>query len=204
MVGEGYWRGARRRVISILSMIEASLVTDVADLERILALQRENLREVVSSEEARREGFVTVAHTLDSLARMHAIAPSVIARDGAALAGYALVMPVEARALVPLLEPMFQLFDSMAWRGRPLSAWRYYVMGQICVARGYRGQGVVDAMYREHRARYASRYDVCLTEIATRNVRSMRAHARVGFEVATIYRDAEDEWAVVAWDWTSG
>jgi GNAT superfamily N-acetyltransferase len=184
-------------------MVETTLVAGRQDLERILALQRDNHRDRVSPEEAQQEGFVTVAHTLPVLEAMHAIAPSVIARDGAALAGYALVMPVEARRLVPLLEPMFQMFERLTWRGRPLADWSYYVMGQVCVARSHRGQGVFDALYREHRASYAGRYDLCVTEIATRNTRSMRAHARVGFEPVTVYRDDQDEWAVVAWDWTS-
>jgi ribosomal protein S18 acetylase RimI-like enzyme len=179
---------------------ETTLARGRADLEAILALQRANLRAVVSAEEARREGFVTVAHTIEVLEAMHAIAPSVLARAGADLAGYALVMPVEARSLVPILAPMFQLFETLTWRGRPLGEVPFYVMGQICVAQPYRGRGIVDALYREHRTRYASRFQRCVTEIATRNTRSMRAHARVGFEVVTIYRDDEDEWAVVAWD----
>jgi hypothetical protein len=36
-----------------------------------------------------------------------------------------------------------------------------------------------------------------VTEIATRNVGPMRAHARVGFRVLEIYRDATDAWAIV-------
>jgi hypothetical protein len=31
----------------------------------------------------------------------------------------------------------------------------------------------------------------------------LRAHARVGFETALTYRDATDEWAVLAWDFGS-
>jgi ribosomal protein S18 acetylase RimI-like enzyme len=184
-------------------MIETRLVARRADLEQILALQRDNLRDRISAEAARQEGFVTVAHTLEILEAMHAIAPSVIACDGAELAGYALMMPVETRSMLPIIDPMFRVFETIAWRGKPLSAWPYYVIGQICVGRRYRGQGVVDALYREHRARYAERFVLCVTEIATRNTRSLRAHERVGFEVLSIYRDGLDEWAVVGWDWTS-
>ena len=171
------------------------------DLQDILALQRENLRDHVSPEDARSEGFVTVAHTLESLEQMHALAPSVIAREGDALAGYALTMPLEARDAAPVLAPMFALFDGLVWQGRPLAESRYYVMGQVCVARAFRGQGVFDALYRGHREAYAKRFDFMVTEIATRNTRSMRAHARVGFQVLTTYRDDLDEWAVVLWDW---
>jgi len=181
--------------------VHARLATTREDLQDILALQQVNLRDHVSPEDAEREGFLTVAHTLQSLQRMHALAPSVIAREGDALAGYALVMPLQAREAVPLLAPMFAQFDALAWQGRPLSTFRYYVMGQVCVAQPFRGRGVFDALYRGHRDAYAQRYDFSVTEIATRNTRSMRAHARVGFQVLTTYRDALDEWAVVLWDW---
>ncbi len=177
------------------------LVATREDLEDILRLQRENLRDLVSAEEAQQQGFVTVAHTLEALERMHALAPSVLAREGVALAGYALVMPLATREAAPELAPMFAQFDALTWQGRPLSAYRYYVMGQVCVARAFRGQGVFDALYRGHREAYAGRFDFTVTEIATRNTRSMRAHERVGFQRLTTYRDALDEWAVVLWDW---
>lgn len=173
------------------------LVTRREELEQILQLQAVNLRDHVSAEQAVSQGFLTVAHTLDVLERMHALAPSVIAKDGEKLVGYALVMPVEARAFVPILEPMFQLLETLSWHGRPLHEFRYYVMGQVCVAEAWRGQGVFDALYREHRASYGARFDCTVTEVATRNTRSMRAHLRAGFEPIKTYRDATDEWAVV-------
>jgi len=60
------------------------------------------------------------------------------------------------------------------------------------------GRGVFDALYEGHRRFLGGRYDAVVTEIATRNGRSMRAHARAGFETIHVYRDATDEWAVVA------
>ena len=180
------------------------LVTGRVELEQILQLQAANLREHVPPEQAAREGFLTVAHTLEVLEQMHALAPSIIAKEGERLAGYALVMPVETRAFVPVLEPMFQLLQTLSWRGRPLREWGYYIMGQVCVAEAFRGQGVFDALYREHRARYAERFACTVTEVSTRNTRSLRAHARVGFEVLETYRDATDEWAVMVWSLRDG
>ena len=77
-------------------------------------------------------------------------------------------------------------------------------MGQIAVAPSHRGTGVFDALYAEHRARYQERFDLVVTEVATRNTRSLRAHQRVGFRTVTTYRDATDEWALIAWSWTGG
>ena len=179
--------------------MRATLVSGDDDLEQILALQRANLASALSPDDVLSQGFVTVEHTLASLQRMHALAPSVIVREGDELAGYALVMPLETAELFPVLHTMFANFARLTWRGRPLSAHRYYVMGQVCVARPWRGRGVFDALYAGHREAYASRYDFTITEIAVRNTRSMRAHQRIGFEILDTYRDTTDTWAVVAW-----
>ena len=39
-----------------------------------------------------------------------------------------------------------------------------------------------------------------MTEVSRRNARSLRAHQRVGFETLAEYRDASDDWAVLALD----
>jgi ribosomal protein S18 acetylase RimI-like enzyme len=180
--------------------LHVTLAASDRDLEDILQLQALNHRSVVSSELARSQGFVTVEHSLELLRAMHQLAPSVIARQGDALAGYALMMPVEARPLVPILEPMFEMLEGLEYGSRPLLAHKLYVMGQICVASAARGSGVFDALYAGHRRYYGSSYDCVVTEVATRNTRSMRAHQRVGFRTIHQYRDATDEWAVLAWD----
>ena len=172
------------------------------ELAKILALQAQNRADELTAEEVASQGFVTVRHDLETLRAMHSLAPSVIAKDGDAVVGYALVMPVEARALVPVLEPMFALLEDLPFRGRKLAAQRFYVMGQVCVAKSHRAQGVFDALYAQHRTSYRHRFDTIATEIALRNTRSMRAHARVGFEEIHRYVDETDSWSVVALDLT--
>jgi GNAT superfamily N-acetyltransferase len=184
---------------------EVTVARSTDDLRGILDLQRKNLAQSVSAAEAVAQGFVTVSHTLDSLQAMHALAPSIVARapslaGAVEVVGYALMMPREARVLVPILEPMFELLSALSWRGRPLSTLRYYVMGQVCVAKAFRGQGVFDALYQGHAAAYAGRFDLIVTEVALRNTRSLRAHERVGFEPLHRYRDDVDDWQIVGWD----
>lgn len=182
-------------------MIATRRVASDDELRGILALQAANLRGERTAEEERAEGFVTVAHTFDALRAMHRIEPSILAVEGAELVGYALVMPVETAPVVPILAPLFARLRTLSHRGRSLAELPHYVMGQICVAASHRGRGVVDAMYREHRAQLAPRYALVVTEIATRNTRSMRVHERVGFTTLDVYRDEIEEWAIVGWDW---
>src|SRR5712692_5472621 len=147
------------RFLSGCVMIEAGPVENNRQLEQILDLQRANLARNLSKGEVAAQGFVTVEHTLDLLKRMHAIAPSIVALDGDRLAGYALVMPVQCRAFIPILEPMFARLDSLGMLHQ-----RFYVMGQICVGKPWRGQGVFDLLYRAHRQHLRAAYDFSVTE----------------------------------------
>jgi hypothetical protein len=50
--------------------------------------------------------------------------------------------------------------------------------------------------------RYRDRFDFTVTEVATRTTRSLRAHARAGFETLHVYPDAttSEEWHDIALD----
>jgi len=174
-----------------------TLVENDAELFGISALQRANLKADRTAADIAEQGFVTLVHSVETLRAMHALAPSVIAKAGEEVVGYALTMPVEARALVPSLEPMFEALARASWRGAPFTQQRYYVMGQICVARAFRGSGLFAALYAEHDTRYASRFDCMVTVVSPSNARSLRAHAKVGFEALVRYGDAGEEWVIV-------
>ncbi len=181
----------------------AAAVQHRTELEQILTLQRKNLLPALSDEEMRSQGFLTVQHDLAALEQMQALAPSVVAYQGSELAAYALTMPRECRTLMPVLVPMFELFDRLEYRGKPMNDYRFYVMGQICVDKAHRGRGLVELLYNKHRELYQQRFDFIITEVALRNQRSLRAHERAGFQILHTYRDVTDEWAVVLWDWST-
>lgn len=182
-------------------MLIATTVTDTSELDQVLDLQKKYLVTHVDKEEMQSQGFVTVQHTPERLQQMHSLAPSIIIKKDEKVVAYALVMLNECRNLVPELVPMFNSFDQLTWQGKLLSEYRFYVMGQIAVAKEYRGQGLFDMLYHKHREVYQSQFDFIITEVATRNKRSLRAHERVGFETIHVYTDELDEWAVVLWDW---
>ena len=183
------------------AVLHAETVSSVSDLEKILSLQRLFLKGANSSEEENNQGFLTVEHDLDTLKKMHEADPGIIVKDNGVLAGYALTMPPSCRDLVPVLFPMFESLDGVIYRGKPVSTHDYYVMGQICVAKAYRGQGIFDLLYQGHKNIYQDKYDLLVTEVSLRNQRSYRAHERVGFVTIHEYKDETDEWALMVWDW---
>jgi len=181
---------------------EITVATSDNDLEQILDLQRKNLSENITQEIAANQGFVTVKHTLDLLRKMNALTPQTIAKAGTALVGYALVMTKQFRADIPVLEPMFTKLAHIAFDGKAISKYDFYVMGQICIDGAHRGTGIFDALYSGQRKQLAGRYELCVTEVAARNIRSLKAHQRVGFRSVLEYTAPNGEtWHVLVWDW---
>lgn len=72
-------------------MIEIKTVTDFTELAGIQKLQQENLKKQLDKEEAASEGFVTAEYSLAFLESMYRAGPSIIAKDGDTVVGYALV-----------------------------------------------------------------------------------------------------------------
>lgn len=185
----------------IKDSIHFTTVKGADDIRQILTLQKANLPESISNEMAASQGFVTVQHDFDLLTKMNEAIPQVIAIDDRQVVGYALTMLPSFQKLIPVLKSMFAMFRRIEFGGRKIADYNYYVMGQICVAQGYRGQGIFDGLYLKHKTLFADKFDFCITEIATRNTRSLRAHKRVGFETIHTFQDETDLWEIVIWDW---
>ena len=184
-------------------MIQYSTLQTDAEIEQLLALQKANLYKNTPAAYQQDQGFVTVEHSFELLQEMNEAIPQIIAKDGDALVGYALVMPQSFQNLIPELTPLFAEIDAVLWNEKPISKYNYYVMGQICVAESQRGRGLFDGLYQKHKEVLSPRFDLCVTEVAVRNTRSMRAHERVGFQTVHRYQDHTDWWNIVVWDWQS-
>ena len=145
-------------------MLRIRQAASVQDLQNILELQGENMKMQLSPQEINAEGFITVRHSLEQLKIMQNLVPQVIAADEEQLAGYALVMGRELKNSIPVLIPMFDLLDALSYGSGPVRSLNYYVMGQICVRKSYRGKGSVN--YHTHRELLSKDYDCCITEVS--------------------------------------
>ncbi|HMH23285.1 MAG TPA: GNAT family N-acetyltransferase [Puia sp.] len=182
-------------------MITYTIATSDKDLAGIMALQRSNLPVNLSPEEMAGQGFVTVVHSLDDLKKMNDIEQHVIAKDGDRVVAYLLAMTAASEKDIPVLIPMFEMFGKVPYKGKPVSGYHYIVVGQVCVGKEYRGQGILDRCYAGYRRRMQGRYDFAITEVSVRNTRSIRAHERIGFTLLHEYEapDGED-WSIVVWE----
>lgn len=177
-------------------------VSTQADLDGILSLHKANLIKNLTKEEMELEGFVTVEFDAELLRIMHAISPSVIAKDGDMVVGYVLVITKELYGKHQLLDEMFNKMDAIQYGGGFMKDSEYVLIGQLCVDKAYRGQGIVQRMYSFKRSQLESRYACCCTNVAITNPRSLKAHIKSGFRVIknTTYNGIEFD--IIHWDWS--
>lgn len=169
-----------------------------AQMQAILALQQRYHAHSLSLAE-QEEGFVFAEHSLPLLEKMAAELPQVIALSGDTVAGYSLALPISLRADIPQLEPMFHAIEGLEFRGQAVSRYTWFIGGQVCVDRPWRGQGLMARLYQHTGRMVPPEYQVCITEIAARNQVSQRAHRRVGFEEISRHHSDGEEWVMVAW-----
>jgi hypothetical protein len=132
-----------------------------ADIAGILELQEPNLRE--------NGGALSVRFTADDLEAALGDMPISVARRSGRIVGYLLSSSKAAQAHVPIIQAMLR-----AYPGEPDA----YVYGPICVAESERGQDLPARLVRSLRERLPGREGI--TFIRKENVRSLRAHAKIG------------------------
>ncbi len=162
------------------------------ELKQILTLQQENLRKNISPEEMEKEGFVSVEHTLEQLKSMNDACGHIIAVENDRVIGYALCMHPKFADAIEMLRPMFVEIEKI--RGNQMD---YMVMGQICVAKTHRGQGIFKNLYLTMKEKLPTGFDTIVTEVDAKNIRSLNAHRAVGFELLKVYRSGDKEWHLI-------
>jgi hypothetical protein len=172
------------------------------EIQQVLELQKSNLPQNLTSEQITTQGFVTVNHSFDTLKKMNSIEQSIIAKDNDHVIGYLLAMTGESKNDIPVLIPMFRIFDNVMYKNKKISAYNYIVVGQVCIAEVWRGQGILDNCYSAYKKCFRHKYDFAITEILDKNKRSLNAHKRIGFETVHSYpAPGGGEWKIVLWDW---
>ncbi|MFV5690953.1 GNAT family N-acetyltransferase [Flavobacterium sp. LT1R49] len=167
------------------------------ELEQIRTLQLQNSSQNISSEEKLQEGFVTLQHTVALLEQMNSACAHIIAKDNDIVVGFALVMLSRFRNEIKVLIPLFERIDRLVPKDKT-----FVVMGQICVDKSYRKQGIFRGLYHFYREELQHEFDYLITEVAAINLRSMQTHEAVGFKSIDNYEEDGTVWNIMLWDWT--
>ena len=171
-------------------MISYQLTNTDKELEEILDLQQRNLPKNISDKEKKEQGFVTVEHSFDTLKKLHEIHKHTIAKYKNKVVGYTLSMDVSCKNDVDVLKPMFHQIDQVYKDN-------YIVMGQVCIDKNFRGKGVFKNLYSFMKESVSAKYNAIITEIDAENLRSIKAHQKIGFTELKRYLSKNQEWIIV-------
>lgn len=172
------------------------------ELQQILELQQLNIKQSLSSSAMKNEGFVTVEHTFNVLKRMNDACPHIIAVTNGQVVGYALCMLNAFRKDVPILEPMFVYMNTVI-KAKGLLDLKYLIMGQVCIDKAYRKQGIFKKLYFHFKAELEPDFDAVITEVSSKNKRSSDAHKAIGFQVLDEHTENGEDWELIIWKWES-
>lgn len=162
------------------------------ELHQILALQQQNLPKNLTKIEIEEEGFLTVEHDFALLKQMNTACPHTLAIANGMVVGYALSMHPRFGDEIVVLRPMFaeinKTIENMS---------EVIIMGQICIAKPYRGQGVFKMLYKKMKEFLSPDFTKIITEVDAKNSRSMNAHSAAGFVELKRYCADEKEWSLI-------
>ena len=177
------------------------LATTDREIQEIRDLQEVNLKGNVTAENCLSDGFLTAKYELDFLNAMNELTPAIIAKQNGVLVGYALATDRSLLAQHPLLKDLGTQINKIPFGGKFVGDFDYLVVGQLCVAKEVRGQGLAQQLYWQFKNVYENRYPFAVTDVDRANTASLRTHLKVGFEVVSTLRYGNRDWDVVIWDW---
>jgi predicted GNAT family N-acyltransferase len=174
-------------------IIEIGQVQNKKELEQILSLQKENLPGALTKKEIAKEGFVTIAHSLDLLDAMNEVCPHIIAKYEEKVIGYALCMHPKFGNEIDILKPMFKEISAVLSRDE-----KYIVMGQVCIDKAYRKMGLFQKLYKNMQDTIKPDFNCIITEVDALNKRSLNAHLAIGFMELKTYTSDGRKWHLIA------
>eukprot|EP01033_Poteriospumella_lacustris_P020107 gene20107-14671_t len=172
------------------------------ELLMIRELQEANLGKNISAEDRDKEGFVTAEYSVEFLELMDQYSHSIIAKNGEGVViGYALVATRDIYGHHDLLTNLFDEVFPLSYHGKTLRDTNFVLVGQLCVAVGYRGLGLVQRMYAFYQSELkAEGYECAVTDVAESNPRSLKAHKKSGFDTLATFTYEDAVWHIVCLD----
>jgi len=74
----------------------------------------------------------------------------------------------------------------------------FIVMGQICIDKEFRGQGIFRGLYSAMKEAVSENFNYIITEVDATNLRSLNAHYAVGFTLLKTYFADKKDWKLIS------
>jgi len=128
------------------------------------------------SEEERKEGFLSAEFSRAQVAEMAEDLGTTIATVDGAVVAFLCAFRNEFNHGSPVIAKMLESYDRLSFGGRPLSAFKSYIYGPVCIGREYRGQGLLRGLYKAQKKDLAGQFEIGVAFVARNNPHSLSAH----------------------------
>jgi predicted GNAT superfamily acetyltransferase len=147
----------------------------VHDYPAIIELQAANHIRNLSLDE-RGQGFLSAEFSESQIAAIAEDLGIIVAVSAGELAGFLCAFGKEFNHGSPVIAKMLGSYERALFEGRPLSAYDSYIYGPVCIARAFRGRGLLRGLYEAQLRVLAGRFDVGVAFVSRDNPHSLSAH----------------------------
>lgn len=171
--------------------------SDPSDFPMILALQKDNLLGNLEPQD-QQDGFLSIEYSRDQLESLNNELGIFVAQDNDHLAGYLIAQTMDHALQSPLISTMVKRFPDVLYRARPLSGFRTFIYGPVCIERRSRGQGILEGLFNVM-LKTLKQFDVGVGFVSERNPRSLHAHQdKLGLKVVDEFEfNGQKYWTLV-------
>ena len=153
-----------------------------SDYDEILALQSANYIANLSEEE-RKQGFLSAQFSPEQTAHIAEDLGTTVAVVDGHLAGFLCAFRKEFQTGSPVIAEMLRSYDRLEFEGQPLSSFRSYIYGPVCIGREFRGRGLLRGLYEAQRKDLAGQFEIGVAFVSRSNSHSLSAHV-AGLEMS--------------------
>ncbi len=145
------------------------------DCAAILKLQSANYIANLSEEE-RKTGFLSAEFTPEQTAQIAEDLGTIVAAIDDQIVGFVCAFRNEFETGSPVIAKMLASYDRMTFEGRPLSSFNSYIYGPVCIAREFRGRGLLRGLFEAQKKNLADQFEIGVAFVSRSNPHSLQAH----------------------------
>jgi len=147
------------------------------DYAAILDLQSANYIANLSAHE-REQGFLSAQFTLEQTAQIAEDLGTIVAVIDDQIVGFVCASRNESETGSPVIAKMLESYDRMIFEGRALKSFGSYIYGPVCLARDFRGRGLLRGLYQAQKKDLAGQFEIGVAFVSRSNPHSLETHVK--------------------------
>jgi hypothetical protein len=175
-------------------------VAKINDIDGIAALQELYLVSNLSEEE-KESGFVTTRFTREQLTEIIGQEGLFIAKDDNNIIAYIFGGSWNFFNQWPIFSHMTSLFPNLTFVDFDITTTNSFQYGPICIAKEYRGMGLIKLFFEFMRIHMVKKYPLSLTFINKTNIPSTKAHTeKLKWSIISDFQFNNNSYFILAYD----